>query len=85
MPHRCPTRNLGFVLGGLVSCGRSLGPSLSSSLRPGRSGRTGKRGAGGAGDAGLVLRANAVVGGREEKEPSWLSLAELASSQQRVL
>ena len=32
------------------------------------------------GDVGLVLRTNAVVDGREEKEPSWSSLVALASS-----
>jgi hypothetical protein len=83
--HRCPTRNLGFVRGGLASCGRSLGPSLSSSPRPEGSGRMEERSAGGAGDVGLVRRANAAVGGRDEREPSSSSLAVLASSQQWVL
>ena len=40
----------------------------------------GERGAGGVGDTGLVLRANAVVGRREERKQSWSSLAALASS-----
>jgi len=81
--HRSLSQNLGFVRGVLVSFGRSLGPSLWSSPRPEGTAGMGGQGAGGVGDGELVLRTNAVVGGRAENEPSWSSLTALASSQQR--